>query len=92
MKKTLSIVSIFAAAACLTSCTVTVPLAVSAAPIGDKVGTSSTTVLGVWQLNRNFGIAEAAHEGKITAGVATADLKTTNYVIFKKKQIIVHGK
>ena len=91
MKKTLSIVSIFAAAAMLTSCSVTTPLSVSAAPIGTKTGFSQTTVLGVWQLNKNFGIAEAAHQGKITGGVATVDVKTTNYMIFKKKQIIVHG-
>lgn len=92
MKKTLSFVSIIAAAAILTSCSVTVPLSVSAAPIGNKVGTSKTTILfGAWQLNKEFGIAEAAHNGNIKGGVATADLKTTNYVFFQKKEIIVQG-
>jgi hypothetical protein len=92
MKKTLlSIVSAIAVAAVLTSCSVTVPFAVSAAPIGSKVGTSKTFVLGVWQLNRNWGIAEAAHNGKITGGVGVADLKITNYVIIIKKEIIAHG-
>ncbi|MGZ3899609.1 MAG: TRL domain-containing protein [Bacteroidia bacterium] len=92
MKKTLSFVSAIAVAAILTSCSVTVPLAVSAAPIGNKVGTSATTVIfGAWHLNKNFGIAEAAHNGKITGGVAIADLKVTNYVLFKKKEIIVQG-
>jgi len=92
MKKTLSFVSIIAAAAIVTSCSVTVPLAVSAAPIGNKVGTSKTTVLfGAWQLNKEFGIAEAAHNGNIKGGVATADLKVTNFVFFTKKEIIVQG-
>ena len=92
MKKTLSIVSIIAVAASLTSCSVTSPLSVSSASIGSKVGSSKTTVLfHAWQLNKNFGIAEAAHQGKITGGVATADLKTTNYLFFVKKEIIVHG-
>ena len=92
MKKTLSFVSIIAVAAIITSCSVTMPLSVSAAPIGNKVGTSSTTVLfGGWQLNKNYGISEAAHNGKITGGVGVADLKVTNYIFFTKREIIVHG-
>ena len=91
MKKTLSFVSIIAAAAILTSCSVTAPLAVSAAPIGNKVGTSKTTVLGFWQMNKEFGIAEAAHNGNIKGGVATVDMKTTNFILFVKKEIIVTG-
>lgn len=91
MKKILSFVTIVAAAATITSCSVTSPLAVSAAPIGNKVGTSKCTLFFGLQFNRNFGIAEAAHNGGIKGGVATADLKVTNYVFFIKKEIIVTG-
>lgn len=91
MKKILTFVSIVAVAATITSCSVTSPLAVSAAPIGNKVGTSKCTMFLGLQFNRNFGIAEAAHNGGIKGGVATADLKVTNYVFFIKKEIIVTG-
>ncbi|MCE3227250.1 MAG: TRL-like protein family [Bacteroidetes bacterium] len=92
MKKSIIFAGIVAIVAAFSSCSVTMPLAVSAAPIGSKVGTSSTTVLfGAWQVNKNFGIAEAAHNGKITGGVGVADLKTTNFVFFKKLEIIAHG-
>lgn len=91
MKKMFTLVSAIAVAAILTSCSVTAPLSVSAAPIGNKVGTSKTVIFLGLQMNKNFGIAEAAHNGKITGGVATADMKTTNYIIFTKQEIIVQG-
>lgn len=93
MKKKLIQASIFVVATILlTSCSVTTPLAVSAAPVGTKKGYSETTILfGAWQLNKNFGLAEAAKKGKITGGVAFADIKTTNYFFFSKKKIIVYG-
>jgi len=96
MKKITTFISVIAVAAIITSCSVTRPLAVSAATIGKKTGISTTGVLfGGWQLNRNFSIAEAAHNGKITGGVATADLKTSWTPILKfiyyKKEIIVQG-
>lgn len=92
MKNATKFVMAIAVAATLTSCSVTVPMSVSAAPIGDKKGTSSTIILGTWELNKNFGIAEAAKEGKITGPVAIADRKVTNYVIVRKVEIIVYGK
>ncbi|MDX2174711.1 MAG: TRL domain-containing protein [Bacteroidota bacterium] len=96
MKKIKIFVSAFAVAAILSSCSVTMPLTVSAAPIGKKVGISKTGILfGGWQLNKNFSIAEAAHNGKITGGVATADIKTSWAPVVKffyyKKEIIVQG-
>lgn len=91
MKKLVLSIGVIAVAALTSSCSVTLPLAVSAAPIGNKTGTSSTTVLFGAQLNKNFGISEAAKNGKITGGVATADIKTTSFIIFRKKQIIVTG-
>ncbi|MCC6372270.1 MAG: hypothetical protein IT236_14800 [Bacteroidia bacterium] len=90
MKKIITIVSTIAVAAVITSCSMTFPVSVSAAPIGNKVGISKTTVLfGAWQVNKNFGIAEAAHNGKIVGGVATVDMKVTNYILFQKKELIV---
>jgi hypothetical protein len=85
-------VGLVAIVATLQSCYNIQPLSVSAAPLGNKEGTSSTVVLfGAWQLNKNFGIAEAAHNGKITGAVGCADIKTTGYIFFKKMEIIVHG-
>lgn len=90
MKK-LSIFGVVAAAAILSSCSVTMPLSVSAAPIGAKKGSSATVVFCGIQFNKAFGISEAAKNGKITAGVATVDLKTTNYILWVKKEIQVTG-
>jgi len=92
MKNATKFVMAIAVAATLTSCSITTPLSVSEAPIGDKKGTSSTIVFGIWEFNRNFGIAEAAKQGKITGPVAIADQKVTNYVIVRKLEIIVYGK
>jgi hypothetical protein len=92
MKNTTKFVMAIAVAATLTSCSITLPYDVSAAPIGDKKGSSSTILLGAWQLNKNFGIAEAAKQGKITGGVAIVDRKMTNYVFFQKATLIVYGK
>lgn len=91
MKKANIFVSFIAVAAILTSCSTTMPLAVSDAPVGTKKGTSETIVLGAWEMNKNFGLAEAAKKGKIKGAIAFADLKTTNYFIFVKKEIIVNG-
>lgn len=92
MRKLYVYVSVIAVAAVLTSCSVTVPVTASAASMGAKVGTSETVVLfGTLYLNKNYGVAEAAHNGKIKGGVATVDLKTTNYLLFAKKQLIVTG-
>jgi hypothetical protein len=92
MKKIYQIVSVIAAAAILSSCSVTNPVTASAAPIGNKVGTSNTLVLfGTLHLNKNYGVAEAARNGKIKGGVATVDVKTTNYLFFVKKELIVTG-
>lgn len=91
MKKVLSFASFIAVAAILASCSATTPLAVSAAPIGNKVGVSKCNVFLGMQFNKNFGIADAAKNGGIKGSVAIADLKVTNYVLFVKKEIIVHG-
>ncbi len=92
MKKILKISKIVLAAGLITSCSVTLPVAVSSAPIGSKTGVSKSTVIcgNLW-LNKTYGAAEAAKNGKLTGGVATIDEKTTNYIIFQKKELIVTG-
>lgn len=94
MKKAKILFSVAALAFIFSSCSVTMPLAVSAAPIGSKVGVSKTGVLFGNQMNKSFGIGEAAHNGKITGGVGVADLKIKSSpfaFIFYKKEIIVYG-
>jgi uncharacterized protein involved in high-affinity Fe2+ transport len=92
MKKVKYIASIAFLSAILSSCSVTVPVAVTEVPIGAKKGVSETNVLfGYIQLNKNYGIAEAAKKGKITGGISTVDVKFTNYIVFGKKELIVTG-
>lgn len=77
----------------LTSCTVTAPITASRAEIGNLRGVSQTTVLfGVIELNKNYGVKEAANNGNIKSAIATVDEKTTNYILFKKKELIVTAK
>lgn len=74
----------------LASCTVTMPVTVSNAPIGSKKGVSETVVvLKFIYLNNEYGIKEAAKKGKITGAIATVDEKTTNMILFSKKELIV---
>lgn len=76
--------------AVMTSCAVIVPVGVSDAPIGSKRGVSkSVVVLGTMYLNKNFGIKDAANNGKITGAIATIDKKTTNFIFFQKVELIV---
>ncbi len=91
MKKIFKQASLIAALAIFASCSVTTPLAVSHAPIGNKVGTSSTVVFLGIHFNKNWSVAEAAHNGGIKGGVATVDHKLTNYVFFVKRELIVTG-
>lgn len=86
----------------MASCTVTRPYAVTNNPIGSKRGISKTTTIfgnsagnqlayGTFVTNKNFGVIEAAKEGKIDK-VATVDVKTTNYLFFfQKVEVIVTG-
>jgi hypothetical protein len=61
--------------AALTACSVTLPVAVSDAPIGNKRGVSTSTVILGLHLNSDFGIKDAAKNGKISGAVATVDKK-----------------
>ena len=46
--------------------------------------------VGLIVTNKNFGVIEAAKKGKIDK-IATVDVKTTNFYIFQKVEIIVTG-
>lgn len=62
----------------LTSCSVTLPVAVSSNPVGPKKGESSgTCYLGVICLDANASIQQAAKNGGITK-ISTVDIKTSN--------------
>lgn len=96
MKKVSLYLSIVALSAFLASCTVITPISASSAPIGNKVGTSQTGILfGFIYLNKNYGINEAARNGKIKSGVATVDEKIRKIplvsIFFYKKEVIVSG-
>lgn len=91
MRKNLYIACMIAVAASFASCSITMPLSVSEAPIGNKKGVSKTGVFLGIMFNKEYGIAEAAKNGGITGAIATVDEKTTSYVVFVKKEIIVQG-
>lgn len=89
------------AVAAMASCSITRPYTATNNPIGSKVGKSSTTVIlggsagsnlaaGLIVTNGTFGVIEAAKKGKIEK-IATVDVKTTNFYVFQKVEIIVTG-
>ena len=78
--------------ALMTSCAMTLPVAVSNEAIGSKEGVSETIVIfGSIYLNKDYGVSDAAKNGKIKGGVATVDEKTTEYVLFQKREMIITG-
>lgn len=90
MKKMKEIIAVAILSMGLFSCTITAPYAVTEHPIGNKKGISKTgVILGTIQLNKDYGIADAAKNGKITGPVATVDLKTSNYILFSTRELIV---
>lgn len=85
----------------LQSCSITRPYTATNNAIGSKVGKSETTIVfgnssgknlaaGLIVTNKKFGVIQAAKKGNIDK-VATVDVKTTNYVIFQKVEVIVTG-
>ena len=94
MKKTLKTLVAVIAVAVMTSCSITQPYAVTEEPIGSKTGVSKSIVLlGVIYVNGNYGLADAAKNGKIKGGVSTVDVKTTSFLgpIFSTKEMIITG-
>ena len=97
--KNLKSLTIVAVVALLSSCSLTMPYAVTNNAIGDKKGKSESIILGVAGagnlgsgivFNKNYGVLEAVKKGGLTT-VATVDIKVTNYYFFQKAQIIVTG-
>jgi len=92
MKKFMSIAIGIVAATILSSCSVTLPHNITAAPLGDKVGESKRSIiLGFITTNKNWGIAEAAKNGGIRGGIAAVDIKYKGYVVFRTETFIVYG-
>jgi hypothetical protein len=92
MKKITTLVITATMALLLSSCSMTMPVAVSDAEIGQLRGESNTFVfLGIY-LNPDYGIKDAATNGNITSAVATVDEKVTNFIIFQTRQLIVTAK
>lgn len=94
-------ITIAALALLLSSCSVTVPFAVTNNAIGDKIGTSETTIIfggagssspgiGMYVTNKKYGVVDAIKDGDLST-VATVDIKVTNFLIFTKAEIIVTG-
>ncbi|NVK65394.1 MAG: hypothetical protein HWE22_12455 [Flavobacteriales bacterium] len=93
--------AIAGAALFLASCSTIVPYTATNNPIGDSIGKSRTTLIfgkkvdsgsleaGI-STNKNFGVIEAAKKGNIER-IATVDVKTTNFIVFQKVEIIVTG-
>jgi len=92
MKKIKNVGVLAVAALALTSCTVITPVTASRAEIGQKRGVSQTAVFFGIEFNKNYGVKDAANNGKITSAIATVDEKVTSYLIFKKKELIVTAK
>ena len=94
MKKIFLIIIVASATiATLNSCTVVAPVTVSSAEIGDLRGEShSLVVFGGVYLNPKYGIKDAAINGNITSAIATVDEKTTSFILFSRKTMIVTAK
>ena len=93
MKKILkATIGLACVAGLLSSCAVTLPVAVTNNPIGSKTGISKSVILfGGIYLNGNYSVAEAAKNGKIKGGISTVDEKTSSFVIVHIKELIVTG-
>lgn len=77
----------------ISSCTVVKPVTISKAEIGDLRGKSNSIVLfGSVYLNSKYGIKDAANNGNITSAIATVDEKTTSFLLFSRKTMIVTAK
>lgn len=84
----------------LSACTTILPVTATNNPIGSKTGTSKTSILfgganganlgAGLVFNKDYGVIDAAKNGSIER-VATVDIKVTDYIIFKKAEIIVTG-
>lgn len=102
MKNLKSIILSISTVAFMASCSLTSPVTATSNPIGSKEGRSSTMLIGgalagygqlgvgMISTNGNYGVIEAAKKGGINK-IGSVDIKVTNYIIFKKCEIIVSG-
>ncbi len=85
----------------MASCSMTRPYAVTNNKLGSKTGVSKTNIIfgastgnalssGVFVTNKNFGVIEAAKNGKVSK-IGAVDVKTTNFLLFQKVEVIVTG-
>ncbi|MFT6717235.1 MAG: hypothetical protein ACJA0Q_001886 [Saprospiraceae bacterium] len=97
--KNLKSLTLIAVIALLSSCSLTMPYAATNNAIGSKRGTSETIMLGTAGagilssgivFNKDYGVLEAIKKGGLTT-VATVDIKVTDYLLFKKAEVIVTG-
>lgn len=77
MKKVILSLAILAMLS-LSSCSLTLPVAATSNPVGQKVGTSKATgFFGILFFNQDASIKEAAKNGGITK-ISTVDIKSGN--------------
>jgi hypothetical protein len=86
---------LFAAAgmiACLSSCSITLPVAATSNPVGNKVGSATAPVfLGVFVFDGDASIKSAAKNGGITK-ISTVDMKMMNILyIYQTYTTVVSG-
>ena len=91
MKKIRNICILSLAVAALTSCSSTVPMAVSNQAIGSRDGSSTTSYIFGIQTNKKFSLKEACDNGGIYKGISTVDLQRKSYFIYSTKTILVTG-
>lgn len=77
----------------LTSCSVTLPVAISSNPVGKKVGSAKTSaIVGLFFDGGDASIQTAAKNGNISK-IATVDFKQTHYLgmIYAQYETIITG-
>jgi hypothetical protein len=92
MKKMLTALSAIAMVA-LTSCSVTMPVAISSNPVGNKVGSAKTVaIVGLFFDGGDASIQTAAKNGKISK-ISTVDFKQTHYLgmLYSEYETIITG-
>lgn len=90
--KNLLIKPIFALvfAAMVSSCAVTLPVDVSDNARGNKTAVSESIVLfETLYFNGKYGLHDAIKSSNFKGKIFCVDEKTTNYILFKKKELII---
>lgn len=80
----------FAAAALMSSCALTLPVAATSNPVGSKVGTARATRVMLWWVAGDASIQSAAKNGGITR-ISTVDVKSSRGLFSRSIQTIVTG-